>query len=477
MSPRALSLPGHTVLVGCAGIAIAFIASTLIAQRTSVDIDAEALSISAAVAPSIEAISGARTELRHLESVVIRQIEQGTKGSALSEDIAAVRRELDLRLSQYVSDGEKCARLLASFHESIRALDLAAERALVLARQGADPRLTRQAGEQLRHLSDAASNVGAELIERDAGRVRTAAQQIERVRKRSNRAALFLNALCGAVAAAVAALVWRSQRRYQRLQQAHGIVLERRAEELEQFSARVAHDILGPLGAVSMALAVAERPTITPATRATALARGNASLQRAQRLVDGLLDFARAGAQPGPTSAAEVSPTVEGLVDELSSEAARARVTVQVTGMEPCSVACSTGALLSILSNLLRNALKYMGNSEQRLVTLRVLAGRGRVRFEVEDTGPGIPAGLDERVFQAYVRGPGSAQPGIGLGLATVQKLVVAHGGTVGVKSAPLGGALFWVEMPRAMDPEVVQKASPALLPVGQAVNEPAQPN
>jgi signal transduction histidine kinase len=194
------------------------------------------------------------------------------------------------------------------------------------------------------------------------------------------------------------------------------------------------------------------------------------------RLVDGLLDFARAGAQPGPGSAADVSPTVEGLVDELSSEAARARVTLQVTGMEPCSVACSTGALLSILGNLLRNALKYMGDSERRLVTVRVQAGRGRVRFEVEDTGPGIPLGLDERVFQAYVRGPGSAQPGIGLGLATVQKLVVAHGGTVGVKAASEGGALFWVELPRAMDPEVAQKAPPARLPRGQAANEPGPP-
>jgi signal transduction histidine kinase len=460
--------------VGCAGIAIAFIASSLIAQRTSVDIEAEALSISVAVAPSIEAISGARTELRHLESVVTQQIEQGARRSLHSEDLAAVRRELDRRLSQYVSDGEASARLLASFHESIRALDLAAERAIVLVRQGVDQRVVRQAEEQLHRLSDAASSVGAKLIDRDAERARAAALQIERVRKRSNRAALFLNALCGVVAAAIAALVWRSQQRYQRLQQAHSTVLEKRADELEQFSARVAHDILGPLGAVGMALAVAERPGCAPETRATAFSRGNASLQRVHRLVDGLLDFARAGAQPGPGSAAEVSPTVEGLVDELSSEAARARVTLQVIGMEPCSVACSTGALLSILGNLLRNALKYMGDSERRLVTLSVEAGRGRVRFEVEDTGPGIPVGLNERVFQAYVRGPGSAQPGIGLGLATVQKLVVAHGGAVGVKAAPEGGTIFWVELPRAMDPEIVQAAPPARLPRGHAANEPS---
>ncbi|GAC1603686.1 MAG: hypothetical protein NVS4B10_16340 [Myxococcales bacterium] len=139
-------------------------------------------------------------------------------------------------------------------------------------------------------------------------------------------------------------------------------------------------------------------------------------------------------------------------------------------------MACSTGALLSVLGNLLRNALKYIGDGDRRLVTLRVAAGRGRVRIEVEDTGPGIPAeSLDAKVFHAYVRGPGAAQPGIGLGLATVQKLVLAHGGAVGVKAAPAGGALFWVELPRAMDPERVPAPAPLHLPLGHAVNEPSQ--
>src|SRR5207237_451075 len=82
-----------------------------------------------------------------------------------------------------------------------------------------------------------------------------------------------------------------------------------------------------------------------------------------------------------------------------------------------CAVACSPGVLLSLLGNLLRNGLKYLGNAEVREVSLRVRPRRGRVLFEVEDTGPGIPPALGQRIFEPYFRGPNTGAPGIGLGL------------------------------------------------------------
>jgi signal transduction histidine kinase len=259
----------------------------------------------------------------------------------------------------------------------------------------------------------------------------------------------------------VAGLLYKSNRRFQKLEDEHRRGLQLRADELEQFAGRVAHDILGPLGAVSMALSIIERSATPPATRQNALARAAASLTRVQRLVDGLLDFARAGAASGPDAAADVRASVLGLLDELQPEAVRARISLAAAPVPSCAVAASQGALLSLLGNLLRNAIKYMGTSEKREVALRIAASRGSVRFEVEDTGPGIPPNLLERIFQPYVRAPGSAQPGIGLGLATVKRLVDAHGGAVGVKAAPGGGALFWFELPRAQDDAPRLEASP----------------
>jgi signal transduction histidine kinase len=147
---------------------------------------------------------------------------------------------------------------------------------------------------------------------------------------------------------------------------------------------------------------------------------------------------------------AEVAPIVAGIHDELSSLAEQENAKLVVQPFPPCAAGCSGGVLISLLSNLLRNALKYLGESQRREVTLRVQPRRGAVAFEVQDTGPGIPPALGNKIFQPYIRGPRTGKPGIGLGLATVKRLVEAHGGSVGVQPAPGGGSIFWFDLPLA---------------------------
>ena len=143
-----------------------------------------------------------------------------------------------------------------------------------------------------------------------------------------------------------------------------------------------------------------------------------------------------------------------GLLDELSPFALQRDAALCFDDVPHCAVACSPGVLLSVLGNLLRNGLKYLGNAEVREVALRVRQRRGRVLFEVEDTGPGIPASLGARIFEPYVRGPNTGAPGIGLGLATVKRLVESHGGSLGVRAGARGGALFWFELDEAAPSE-----------------------
>jgi len=72
------------------------------------------------------------------------------------------------------------------------------------------------------------------------------------------------------------------------------------------------------------------------------------------------------------------------------------------------------------------------------------------VRLSVQDSGPGLPAGMEQAVFAPYVRAPGTHAPGIGLGLATVKRIVESRRGRVGVWSDPRKGATFWVDLPLA---------------------------
>ncbi len=124
----------------------------------------------------------------------------------------------------------------------------------------------------------------------------------------------------------------------------------------------------------------------------------------------------------------------------------RAEIRFQV---EPRLHALASKAVLgSIVDNLARNALLYLGDSERRTASLRARSDAGRVVIEVEDTGPGIPPDMLARLFRPFERG--STRPGTGLGLATVKRLIEAHAGDITVRSQVGLGTTFIVRLPRA---------------------------
>jgi two-component system sensor kinase FixL len=101
--------------------------------------------------------------------------------------------------------------------------------------------------------------------------------------------------------------------------------------------------------------------------------------------------------------------------------------------------------LQQVLLNLLLNAVDAVDqlSRERRnvIVTTRQI-GDGDVELRVHDTGDGLPPGLGNRVFEAFVT---TKRKGTGLGLAIVRAIVHAHGGRVLAENAPDGGALFRV--------------------------------
>jgi signal transduction histidine kinase len=134
------------------------------------------------------------------------------------------------------------------------------------------------------------------------------------------------------------------------------------------------------------------------------------------------------------------------------SEGAREnRIDLIVEPSDPVDVACSVGVLTSVAQNLVGNAIKYMGDALVRRVIVRAKTTGQMVRLTVEDTGPGIEPELEKRMFEPFTRGRHETIGGIGLGLATVRRLVEAHGGIVGVKSSIGAGTVFWIELPLAI--------------------------
>jgi signal transduction histidine kinase len=129
-------------------------------------------------------------------------------------------------------------------------------------------------------------------------------------------------------------------------------------------------------------------------------------------------------------------------------------MTVRASAIAGLTVTADRDALRQILLNLLDNAAKY-GPAGQTISVGSSAAPAtdgARVRFWVEDQGPGIPPADRDRVWEPYVRlsrSAESAMGGSGIGLSVVRELVALHGGAAWIEASnPDGGARVVVELP-----------------------------
>jgi two-component system sensor histidine kinase QseC len=136
-------------------------------------------------------------------------------------------------------------------------------------------------------------------------------------------------------------------------------------------------------------------------------------------------------------------------VESVQARAQERRCTIEVAADADLAVTGERQKLLSLVTNLLDNALHYGPQGGRVRLELR-REGAAAV-LAVSDQGSGIPAELRERVFESYYRIPGSAGAGSGLGLAIVKEIAEAHGARVAITEGAAGqGARVEVRFPQA---------------------------
>jgi signal transduction histidine kinase len=166
-------------------------------------------------------------------------------------------------------------------------------------------------------------------------------------------------------------------------------------------------------------------------------------------IVDGLLTFARSGAKPAPGARAGVRAAIADVVENAQPAADAKEIAIRIDPFDDAEVACTRGALDSILSNLIGNAIQNSPASSGCTVTIAARDRGDSMRVEVADTGDGLPPNVERAIFEPYYRARRGGG-GLGLGLATVKRLVDAHGGTVGVRRNVERGCTFWFDLPKA---------------------------
>jgi signal transduction histidine kinase len=448
-SRRTRRLTSTPFVVAFAAVAVGFVASTIYGEVRASAIDREAAQIETNALPSVEALAAARAALRHLEVESDRYADEtgdarNRAGTAMDRARADIARQFALEAGTEMYPGE--ATLVSAATRALEDLDgLLSHLRALSEREGS------QGGDFAEHdVRDGVERADAALGALMALNTLEAHAEITRIsgiRADSIRYAFVLELASVSFAVAAAIFALRSLRRQRQVELAHQSLLEERAGELEIFASRVAHDLLGPLSALGFTLSLLKRNAEKGLPIAEPIERANACLKRSRRLVDGVLEFARSGASTVADERASLRETLDGVIEEVHADAMGAELVTET--FEDVVVACSPGILTSVLSNLLRNAVKYMDGRPDRRVTVRVTPSDSMVHVEVEDTGPGLPPGLEAHVFEPYVRAPDNPTPGLGLGLATVRRFVESYRGRVGVRSDPGHGCVFWFEMPR----------------------------
>jgi two-component system, OmpR family, sensor kinase len=180
---------------------------------------------------------------------------------------------------------------------------------------------------------------------------------------------------------------------------------------------------------------------------------------RLNRLAEDLLVFARAdqGRLPIRSELLLARDLMEGAALRSAGAAGAAHRHVEVREADELALRADPDRAAQAVDNLVANALLH-GRGEVELSARRT---NGSVELHVTDHGAGLPPGLIEHAFERFTRGE-TAQPGTGagLGLAIVAAIAQAHGGDVGARNLPGGGADVWLSLPAAEERPLVSSGA-----------------
>jgi signal transduction histidine kinase/CheY-like chemotaxis protein len=248
--------------------------------------------------------------------------------------------------------------------------------------------------------------------------------------------------------------------------------------EKSRFLANMSHELRTPLNAVlGFSRLLKSGPDVTPRQQETLdiIVRSGEHLLN---LINNVLDMAKI--ESGRMVLEESEVDLHQLLHEMQSLMGVGavekglRFALERDPDLPRYVAVDAGKLRQVLLNLLGNAIKYTDSGGVKLRARLIRSAecgmrsaecgeRAQVRFEVEDSGPGIPQEDCQRIFLPFVQlgSQASAQAGTGLGLAICKQYVELMGGQIGLASEPGKGSVFYFTIPVRVLPSVAEPEEP----------------
>jgi len=233
----------------------------------------------------------------------------------------------------------------------------------------------------------------------------------------------------------------------------HDLSEARRVESVRRdFVANVSHELKTPIGALALlaeTMAAESDPTVMHQLAERVLGEAD----RLGRIIDDLLDLSLIEAQEAPTrDSVPVAGLLEDAAERVDAVAEAAGIPLRVNPVpDDLIITCDRAQVVSAITNLLDNAVKYSEAGEA--IELSAECDAEFVSTVVRDHGVGIPSRDLERIFERFYRvdrARSRTTGGIGLGLAIVRHVAQAHGGDVTVESREGEGSVFRLRLPLA---------------------------
>ena len=230
----------------------------------------------------------------------------------------------------------------------------------------------------------------------------------------------------------------------------------KRNERLQgEFVATVSHELRTPMtsimGSLGLLAGGATGELAVSARRLITIAHGNC--QRMVRLINDILDIEKleSGKIQFTVQPIDLRALAAHAIDDNTGFAQGYDVAVR---LDPASISVVVGAdsdlILQVISNLLSNAVKFSPSGGEVVVKVETLGTMGRL--SVCDQGPGVPDDYQTRIFEKFIQVDAAddrKKGGTGLGLSIVKQIMLRLGGEVGLKSLPMRGCDFYVQLPR----------------------------
>jgi hypothetical protein len=228
----------------------------------------------------------------------------------------------------------------------------------------------------------------------------------------------------------------------------HSDALELANQELQSFSYSVSHDLKAPLRHLTSfsRILLEDFADSLPADAAIYLHKIENAGRKMNELVDAVLklsQISRADLHPRPVDLGAMAWELVAELEELSPDR---HVHVEIA--DNLTATADPTLMRVVLQNLLGNAWKYTRDAAPAIISLTGTDQDGAKIFCIRDNGAGFDMTYSDKLFCAFQRLHGSEYEGTGIGLATVQRIIHRHGGTVRAEAEPGKGATFCFSLP-----------------------------